>query len=67
MNKNKRKLDKASDLIHKAYKVLDQINLNSEDKELLESIKTDLFWAIENCSLIGDHQIGKSLEDKAGE
>ena len=36
------------------------------DKQALQSILTDLHWAIENCTVIGLHQIGEALNDKMG-
>ncbi len=36
------------------------------DKNAISTIKKDLFWAIENCSVIANHQIGKSLNDTMG-
>jgi hypothetical protein len=36
------------------------------DQKAARSIVTDLHWAVENCTVIGLHQIGKALDDTMG-
>lgn len=36
----------------------------SDDQRAAEQILTDLVWAVENCTVIGLHQIGKALDDR---
>lgn len=36
------------------------------DKKAVGHIITDLAWAVENCTVIGLHQVGKALEDNMG-
>ncbi len=36
------------------------------DQKAARSIITDLHWAVENCTTIGLHQIGKALKDTMG-
>jgi hypothetical protein len=36
------------------------------DQKAARSIVGDLFWAVENCTVIGLHQIGKALDDTMG-
>jgi len=36
------------------------------DKDAVSAIKKDLSWAVENCSVIANHQIDKSLDDTMG-
>jgi hypothetical protein len=36
------------------------------DHKAARSIVTDLHWAVENCTVIGLHQIGKALDDTMG-
>jgi virulence-associated protein VapD len=36
------------------------------DKKAAKHILTDLLWAMENCTVIGLHQIGQALEDDMG-
>ncbi len=62
---NKKILDKAADQANKIFALLEPLELSDErDKQLLESIKTDLSWAAENCTVIGLHEIGKALHDR---
>lgn len=42
-------------------------NLISEiDRIAIRRIITDLSWAIENCTVVGKHQIGEALDDTMG-
>ena len=34
------------------------------DQRAAQTILTDLTWAVENCTVIGLHQIGKALDDR---
>jgi hypothetical protein len=36
------------------------------DLKAARSIVTDLHWAVENCTVIGLHQIGKAHDDTLG-
>jgi hypothetical protein len=36
----------------------------ADDQRAVEQILTDLVWAVENCTVIGLHQIGKALDDR---
>ena len=36
------------------------------DRKALRSIITDLTWATENCTVLGLHQVGESLQDNMG-
>jgi hypothetical protein len=36
------------------------------DQKVAKSIVTDLHWATENCTVIGLHQIGETLDDQMG-
>ncbi len=36
------------------------------DKKTARSIIADLYWAVENCTTIGLHQIGEALDDMMG-
>ena len=36
------------------------------DQRAMESILTHLIWAAENCCVIGNHQVGKSMHDTMG-
>lgn len=36
------------------------------DQQATDSIICDLFWAEENCLVMADHQVGKSLDDTMG-
>ncbi len=35
-----------------------------DDQRAAQQILTDLTWAVENCTVIGLHQIGKALDDR---
>jgi len=34
------------------------------DQNAAKSIVTDLVWAVENCTVLGLHQIGEALDDR---
>jgi hypothetical protein len=36
------------------------------DQKAARSIVTDLYWAVENCTVIGLHQMGEALDDTMG-
>jgi hypothetical protein len=36
------------------------------DQKAARSIVGDLYWAVENCTVIGLHQIDKALDDTMG-
>jgi hypothetical protein len=36
------------------------------DQKAAQSIVIDLHWAVENCTVIALHQIGKALDDTMG-
>ena len=36
----------------------------ADDQRAAQRILTDLTWAVENCTVIGLHQIGKALDDR---
>lgn len=36
------------------------------DQKAAQSIVADLQWAVENCTVIGLHQIGEALDDTMG-
>ncbi|HEX5080444.1 MAG TPA: hypothetical protein VFY40_00255 [Blastocatellia bacterium] len=36
------------------------------DQKAARAMVGDLYWAVENCTTIGLHQIGKALDDRMG-
>lgn len=40
---------------------------NKGDINVANEMLSDLIWAVENCTVIGLHQIGKALNDSMGE
>ncbi|MDR6984897.1 phosphomevalonate kinase [Rheinheimera pacifica] len=38
----------------------------SGDRKAVQSIRTDLHWIAENCTVVGLHQVGKALDDDMG-
>ena len=36
------------------------------DKKAIVNIITDLNWAVENCTVVGLHQVEKALDDNMG-
>ena len=38
----------------------------SVDRRAAQAIITDLYWATENCTVMGLHQIGEALDDNMG-
>ena len=69
MNETKAKLDKAAELISGAKRLLGEAyqNISDADSRVLSRILIDLSWAVENCTVIGLHQIGEAVEDRMGE
>ena len=45
--------------------LIPELTLNI-DQKAARSIITDLHWAVENCTVIGLHQIGEALDDMMG-
>ncbi|MEW6128982.1 MAG: hypothetical protein AB1757_18230 [Acidobacteriota bacterium] len=64
--KKKEKLDSLAHQLFKVSKELEklipELALDS-DQETAQSIIEDLFWAVENCTTIGLHQMDKALND----
>lgn len=58
----------AADLWKSRQELEDLATLLQEDFDIsaAKSILTDLSWAVENCSVIGLHQIGEAMDDKMG-
>ncbi len=46
-------------------RLLPELRMEVDRKEA-KSIMTDLVWATENCTVMGLHQVGKSLNDCMG-
>lgn len=65
----KNKFDEASSLIWQAKCLISEAAeflTDDNDKFHARRIQTDLVWAVENCTVIGLHQIGEALEDTMG-
>lgn len=65
----KSQFDEVAAMLWAARAKLDQLGFSlsrSDDQKALRSILTDLTWACENCTVIGLHQVGKSLDDNMG-
>jgi hypothetical protein len=63
----KEKLDALSSqlfVIHQELKGLIPGLSLEMDQKAARSVLTDIFWAVENCTVIGLHQIGERLDDK---
>jgi hypothetical protein len=63
----KEKLDSLADRLFGLSKELEMLipEFSGEvDQKAGRSIVTDLHWAVENCTVIGLHQIGEALDDK---
>lgn len=65
----KARFDELASYLWKAYEELGSLAVlltRRDDQRAAEAILTDLVWAMENCTVIGLHQIGKALEDDMG-
>ena len=63
------KLHELSDRLSEICSELSQITpeLRFEvDRQAAKSILTDLAWAIENCTVMGLHQVGEAMHDAMG-
>ncbi len=56
---------KLIDVLDKLEELESQLTLDCDKREI-SVIIGDLFWAVENCTVIGLHQIGQALDDKMG-
>jgi len=71
MNKNDRKKEFdiiANELVsvyHRLERLRAEVGCDA-DRIAIDRMMVDLAWAIENCSVIGLHQIGKALDDNMG-
>lgn len=56
--------------LHKTMVELDKTTMADlaldVDRQAMQTIFTDLAWAIENCSVIALHQIGEAMDDMMG-
>ena len=65
----KDKCDRISEELFSAMNRLQSLRpqlSRGDDIRALDSIATDLAWAVENCTVIGNHQVGQSLDDNMG-
>ena len=65
----KQRLDKVAASLWDARNELEEIkdkHLTGIDKRACHRIIIDLAWAVENCTVLGLHQIGLALDDKMG-
>ncbi|HEX6904133.1 MAG TPA: hypothetical protein VF789_30765 [Thermoanaerobaculia bacterium] len=63
----KARFDELADRLSAARRELEALYpelREKDDQKAVEQILTDLVWAVENCTVIGLHQIGEALEDR---